>query len=113
MKKYRWGEKISEERLRTQAIIRSAAASARIENIPITSKNLMKWHKEDLFEKTPIVRREILFVIKDHPDCTFDFIYRRCLPLSPKTVHYHLAQLQKDEFIRKRGSTRGVVYHAH
>lgn len=112
MKKYKWGEKINEKRWRMRGIIQNAAASARIENIPISDEDLTKWHKEELFEKTPVIRREILFIIKDHPNCTFDFIYRRFLPLSSKTIHYHLAQLQKDEFIYKRGSTRGAVYVA-
>ena len=57
-------------------------------------------------------RREILFVIKDHPGCSFDFLSRRFMNVNPKTLHYDLGQLLKKGFIFKIGKTRGVLYQA-
>ncbi|KKU29321.1 MAG: hypothetical protein UX80_C0005G0015 [Candidatus Amesbacteria bacterium GW2011_GWA2_47_11b] len=59
-----------------------------------------------------VIRREILFLIKDHPECTFDFISRHFLAKNPQTIHYHLLKLQKEGQIKKLGMTRGVVYVA-
>ncbi len=53
---------------------------------------------------------EILFLIKDHPECSFDFIYRHFLSKKPETIHYHLLKLQKEKQITKLGNTKGVVY---
>lgn len=59
-----------------------------------------------------IIRREILYLIKDHPECTFDFIYRHFLTKKPSTIHYHLRMLLSERLIQKFGTTRGVVYAA-
>jgi len=55
-------------------------------------------------------RQEILEIIRDHPNCTFDFLQRRFTVVNSKTLHYDLAQMMKKGFIRKLGVTKGVVY---
>lgn len=55
-------------------------------------------------------RHEILDIIRDHPNCSFDFLKRRFLAINGKTLHYDLLRLQKIGFIRKLGATKGVVY---
>jgi Fic family protein len=55
-------------------------------------------------------RREIYEIIKDHPNCTFDFIHRRFIRVNPKTLHYDLLRLQKENLIIKSGVSRGVTY---
>lgn len=55
-------------------------------------------------------RREILEIIRDHPNCSFDFLQRRFLAVNSKTLHYDLGRLLKDGFVRKLGATKGVVY---
>lgn len=55
-------------------------------------------------------RREIYEIIKDHPNCTFDFIHRRFITVNPKTIHYDLSRLQKENLITKAGISRGVTY---
>lgn len=55
-------------------------------------------------------RREILEIIKNHPECSFDFIKRRFSLINPKTLHYDISQLFKKGFILKIGGTRGALY---
>lgn len=55
-------------------------------------------------------RREILEIVKTHKTVSFNFIKRRFLKVKESTLHYDLQQLIKGGFIRKLGSTRGVVY---
>lgn len=55
-------------------------------------------------------RREIYEIIKDHPNSTFNFIQRRFLKVNPKTLHYDLLRLQKENLIIKSGISRGVTY---
>ena len=55
-------------------------------------------------------RRELLEVIKDHPECTFDFLHRRFMSLPTLSLHRDLQHLQKIGLAKKLGSTRGVVY---
>jgi len=57
-------------------------------------------------------RREIFEIIKDHPYCSFDFIFRRFLKVNPKTLHYDLKKLQEKGFIIKAGKTKGATYKA-
>lgn len=57
-------------------------------------------------------RRELLEVIKDHPECTFDFLHRRFMSLPALSLHRDLQHLQKMGLAKKLGSTRGVVYVA-
>lgn len=55
-------------------------------------------------------RREIYEIIKDHPNCSFDFIHRRFNKVNIKTLHYDLSRLQKANLIIKVGISRGVTY---
>lgn len=55
-------------------------------------------------------RREILEIVKNHPECSFDFIKRRFSLINPKTLHYDISQLLKKGFILKIGGTRGALY---
>ena len=55
-------------------------------------------------------RRELLEIIRDHPQCTFNFLQRRFTAINAKTLHNDLLRLQKTGFIKKLGATNGVVY---
>lgn len=55
-------------------------------------------------------RQEILLIIKDHKLVSFDFIRRRFPKVAKSTLHYDLSTLLKKEFVKKLGSTRGVLY---
>lgn len=55
-------------------------------------------------------RDEIYKTICDHGVVSFDFIRRRFLRVSERTLHYDLQQLIKERYITKIGSTRGVLY---
>lgn len=55
-------------------------------------------------------RREILEIVRDHPECSFDFLQRRFLAINPKTLHNDISCLIKAGFIKKLGATKGVVY---
>ena len=55
-------------------------------------------------------RREILEIVRDHEMVTFDFIRRRFVRIPESTLHYDIMMLIRGGFIKKLGSTRGVVY---
>lgn len=55
-------------------------------------------------------RYEILQVIRDHRQVSFDFIRRRFLAVSDRLLRYDLKKLQDEGFIKKRGVTKGAVY---
>lgn len=55
-------------------------------------------------------RQEILAIIRDHPNCSFNFLSRRFPTINASTLHYDLQQLNKAGLILKRGSTRATVY---
>lgn len=55
-------------------------------------------------------RQEILNIIVDHRQVSFDFIKRRFMAVTESTLHYDLQQLLKKGFIKKLGKTRAVVY---
>lgn len=57
-------------------------------------------------------RREILEIIKNHPECSFNFIRRRFSSVNLKTLHYDMSQLLKKGFVFKIGGTRGALYKA-
>lgn len=63
---------------------------------------------EDLLPR----RAELLEVLKDHPESSFDFLHRRFLNLHERTLHRDLKYLMQKELIKKLGSTRGAVYVA-
>ena len=55
-------------------------------------------------------RQEIISMIRDHRQVSFDFLARNFRGVKVRTLHYDLQQLVKAGFIRKLGSTRGVLY---
>ena len=55
-------------------------------------------------------RAEIFDVIRDHKMVSFDALARRFRAVSPSTLHYDCQQLIKKGYIKKLGTTRGVVY---
>lgn len=85
-----------------------------LEVITIQAEKIIKELKEvkkELPEDTLLPRRqEILAIIKTHKIVSFDFIRRRFIKIPESTLHYDLKQLIKNGFIKKLGSTRGVLY---
>ena len=55
-------------------------------------------------------RRELLEAIRDHPECSFDFLRRRFKNTNQVSLHRDLQYLQKHDLIQKLGDTRGVLY---
>lgn len=55
-------------------------------------------------------RQEILAILRDHPSCTMDFLARRFLAVSRRTLANDLSYLLRKNLIRKVGVTRGVIY---
>jgi len=73
----------------------------------------LKNKKEDKIEDTLLPRRaEILAIIRDHTIMSFDQIRRRFLKINPRTLHYDLACLLRENLVRKLGKTRGALYTA-
>lgn len=75
-------------------------------HLPILVSNNPTLPEESLLPR----RREILEIIRDHPNCSLDFLARRFIKVNPKTIAYDLSQLQKKGFVKKIGSTRGALY---
>lgn len=65
--------------------------------------------KEDLL---PPRRHEILQIIKDRRQVSFNFIKRRFLMISDRLLRYDLKKLCDAGLIKKRGVTKGAVYEA-
>lgn len=74
-----------------------------------TFKNLHE-HTADTYAHLLPRRAEIMRIIKDHRDVTFDFLSRRFRKVPPRTLHYDLAQLMKAGLVQKMGATRGASY---
>ncbi|MBI5358258.1 Fic family protein [Candidatus Amesbacteria bacterium] len=55
-------------------------------------------------------QEEIYEIIKDHPNCSFDFLKRRFLSVSSPTLYRDLAYLIKNNLIVRRGATSSAVY---
>jgi Fic family protein len=55
-------------------------------------------------------RKEIVQLLRDHHDMSFDQIHRRFFAIRPNTLRNDLRQLTKQKIIIKLGATRGVVY---
>ena len=66
-------------------------------------------------EKTNLLprRAEIVDIIRDHNMVSFDFIARRFVVVPKSTLHFDVQQLLKQGYIKKLGTTRGVVYTIH
>lgn len=58
----------------------------------------------------PPRRQEILEIIGDHPNCSFDFLQRRFPTINSKTLHYDVKKLLDLGLIKKLGATRGALY---
>jgi Fic family protein len=69
--------------------------------------NLAKPQEEDFLLPR---RREILEIIRDHRMISFEQIHRRFLKIPARTLRYDIKQLEKSNFIRKIGTTRGALY---
>jgi Fic family protein len=76
-------------------------------HLPVLSSTAQKNLPEDSLMPR---RRELLDTIRDHPNCSIDFLYRRFLKINRKTIAYDLSQLQKKGFVKKIGTTRGALY---
>lgn len=55
-------------------------------------------------------QEEIFEIVKDHPNCSFDFIKRRFLSVSNQTLYRDLAELIKRNLVIRRGATTSAVY---
>lgn len=64
-------------------------------------------NREDLL---PPRRYEILGIIRDHRQVSFEFVRRRFLAVSDRLLRYDLKKLQDAGFVKKRGVTKGAVY---
>lgn len=85
------------------------------EAIAISSKKIIGELKEDkLDEENSLLprRQEILSIIKDHKMVSFNFIKRRFQKVPDSSLHYDLKKLINKGFIKKLGTTRGVLYAA-
>ncbi len=72
---------------------------------------MLKEKKEEKPEDSLLPRRqEILAIIREHNLVSFDFIRRRFARVPESSLHYDLKMLLKASFIKKLGSTRGVLY---
>jgi DeoR/GlpR family transcriptional regulator of sugar metabolism len=68
---------------------------------------------KNINERRLLPRRfEILGIVRDHKQVSFDFIKRRFWGVPSRTLRYDLNKLCKSGFIIKRGVTRGAVYEA-
>jgi len=63
-----------------------------------------------LIQQQPLRRQEIVYIISDHPNCSFDFLQRRFPAVNPKTLHYDIKKLIDLSLIIKVGATRGALY---
>lgn len=70
---------------------------------------------KDIFTKEDTLlprRREILAIIRDHQEISLNGLQRRFLKVPARTLRYDLKSLEKDGYIIKIGSTKGVLYKA-
>src|SRR3989344_5046919 len=100
------------KRLNTEAMLKSAYYSTKIEGNKMSLKTFNKILRKELENQLPLRRQEILNVVRDHPYVSFDFIRRRFFSVNPKTLHYDLKKLQDQNLIVKVGATRGAVYRS-
>jgi len=85
-----------------------------LEAIVVSSEesfNKLKNFKEEKPEDSLLPRRqEILAVIREQRFCSFDMIKRKFTAIPDSSLHYDVQILIRKGFIRKLGTTRGVVY---
>lgn len=72
-----------------------------------TIKNISEEKAEDSLLPR---RREILDIIREQKTCSFDMIKRRFRKIPDSSLHYDIQVLLKKKFVKKLGTTRGVVY---
>jgi len=70
-------------------------------------KNIGSESPEDLLSPR---RKEILAVVRDHKIISLNFITRRFMAVSARTLSHDLQKLVKQGFIKKLGNTRGALY---
>jgi len=80
------------------------------EQTAIIIDKIQTYHQEQPEDILMPRRQEIIAMIRDHRMITFDFIRRRFQAVPPSTLHFDLRQLIKGGFVKKVGSTRGVLY---
>lgn len=83
-----------------------------LKSLVSTAKIILKQlqHPVTVGPSLPFRRQEILNIITDHPNCSFDFLQRRFANINPKTLHYDLKKLQDINLVQKIGTTRGALY---
>ncbi|MBI2464997.1 Fic family protein [Candidatus Shapirobacteria bacterium] len=83
-----------------------------LKSLVVTGKQLLTKIKNTLDSLPQLSprRQEILSIITDHPNCSFNFLQRRFSQVNSKTLHYDLLQLMKKGLVIKLGTTRAVVY---
>lgn len=57
-------------------------------------------------------QEEIYEIIKDHPNCSFDFIKRRFLSVSSPTLYRDLSYLINNALVIRHGATTSAVYRS-
>jgi len=83
------------------------------EAVAISSEKVigqLKENKQDAEGSLLPRRQEIFSIIKDHKMVSFNFIKRRFQKVPDSSLHYDLKTLTNKGFIKKLGSTRGVLY---
>lgn len=77
-------------------------------------EKLKKEIEQEINKKTiiylPPRQEEILNIIRDHNNVTFDFIRRRFLKIPPRTLRFDLKKLAEKKVIIKIGQTKGSFY---
>lgn len=83
-----------------------------LKSLVVTAKTILKQlQNPNPNEKyLPFRRQEILNIITDHPNCSFDFLQRRFASVNAKTLHYDIKKLIDLSLITKIGATRGALY---
>ncbi|MEK7517871.1 MAG: Fic family protein [Patescibacteria group bacterium] len=66
--------------------------------------------KDDASDTLLPRRQEILAIVQDHKMVSFNFIKRSFQKIPDSSLHYDLKMLIHKGFIKKLGSTRGVLY---
>jgi DNA-binding HxlR family transcriptional regulator len=99
-----------EKRLRRIGMLKSALYSARIEGNPLTENDFPELRDSNIENHLLPRRHEVLNIIRDHRQVSFDFLRRRFPVISGRLLRYDLKKLQDANLIKKLGVTRGAVY---
>lgn len=93
-----------------RSILKSALHSARIEGNPLNLEEAEQVVKKIIEDSLPPRRYEILQIIRDHQQVSFNLLKRRFLAVSDRLLRYDLKKLQDVGLIKKRGVTKGAIY---